>query len=64
MIERRIEAVGFVAYFRAKWEVQADGYTITVLDIRAEGDEVIYTSTATKDENNGSTPEDHSQGHS
>lgn len=50
MTTREVTGRGFVAYFRAKWDAQADGFRIGQLYIKADGDEVVYTSTATKEE--------------
>ena len=50
MITRHLREAGSVAHFRAKWAAEAEGFTIRDLNIHAEGEEVIYTATATKEE--------------
>jgi len=55
MITSEVTGRGFVAYFRAKWAAEADGFRIGQLDIKADGEEVVYTSTATKEPDQCST---------
>uniref|UniRef100_A0AAU7VGS2 Uncharacterized protein n=1 Tax=Dinoroseobacter phage vB_DshS_R26L TaxID=3161158 RepID=A0AAU7VGS2_9CAUD len=49
MITKQLEVVGIFEYMRAKWQAEAEGFTVSAFDARVKGDEVIYTATAKKE---------------